>query len=226
MLREGFKVLTGPHKTFKFGIGLSQSSESFVLLLQTLGDVTVSLGLFTINASGVPVLIGIRSLEKLGAIIDCTRGALVLKAVDAALLVPLSRSKSGHLLLNLCDNWPDGSSKIMFVDNLREAKMDSTSTAFGVLEIESGMYDTPRDVKYRHTYDHVYVPHLLPHHDAAIELVSKVVGSFQCFQHLLRHLSHQVLHPLRIPSFLLWLDSGISISLPWIIFSCRFLSLS
>jgi len=120
--KEGFKVIKGPNKTFKFGNGLSQSAESFILLPQTLGDMTVSLGLFTIDASGVPVLIGIRSLEKLGAIIDCTRGALVLKAVDAALLVPLARSKSGHLLLNLCDNWLDGSSKIMFCGQRERGK--------------------------------------------------------------------------------------------------------
>ncbi len=183
--KEGFKVIKGPHKTFKFGNGLTQSAESFILLPQTLGDVTVSLGLFTIDASGVPVLIGIRSLEKLGAIIDCTRGALVLKAVDAALLVPLARSKSGHLLLNLCDNWLDGSSKIMFVDNLKEEKVETTSEVFGIFDIVCG-----------HTYDHAHIPHLLPQHDAAA-LVSPVVGSFPSYSRILHDLSHQVLHPLR-----------------------------
>ena len=192
--KEGFKVIKGPNKTFKFGNGLSQSAESFILLPQTLGDMTVSLGLFTIDASGVPVLIGIRSLEKLGAIIDCTRGALVLKAVDAALLVPLARSKSGHLLLNLCDNWLDGSSKIMFVDNVKEEKIETASTAFGIFEMEY-TYGTLYGNVCGHTHDHVCRPHLLPQH-AAVALVSPVVGSYPSFSQLLHDLSHQVLHPL------------------------------
>ena len=155
---------------------------------------TVSLGLFTIDASGVPVLIGIRSLEKLGAIIDCTRGALVLKAVDAALLVPLARSKSGHLLLNLCDNWLDGSSKIMFVDNVKEEKVEAASTAFGIFEMSTRMAHYVILVC-GHIHDHVSVPHLLPQHTAEA-LVSPVVGSFPSFPQLLHDLSHQALHPL------------------------------
>ena len=37
---------------------------------------------------GVPLLLGIRSFDKLGAIVDCSRSVVVLKKVDTALMIP------------------------------------------------------------------------------------------------------------------------------------------
>ena len=75
-------------KVFRFGNGQTQTSDSFVLIPQTLGKHHISLGAFTIDAPGVPLLLGIRSLDKLGAIVDCSRSVVVLKKVDAALMIP------------------------------------------------------------------------------------------------------------------------------------------
>ena len=89
--QEDVQVVDGPQKVFRFGNGQVQSSESFVLIPQTLGKHKIALGAFTIDAPGVPLLLGIRSLDKLGAIIDCSRSMMVLKTVDAALMDPTQK---------------------------------------------------------------------------------------------------------------------------------------
>ena len=109
-----FEVVDCPRKTFKFGNGMSQRSESMVLLPQRLGDHLLSLGIFTLEADGVPVLVGIRTLSRLGALIDCSKSAIILSAIDPTLLVPLKISSSGHLLLDLTRDWLAEGSKIMF----------------------------------------------------------------------------------------------------------------
>ena len=87
-------------------------SESYVLLMQSLGEQTIALGIYTLQASNVPILLGIKSLRKLGAVLDCEKGILVLKAVNHELLIPLRRSTSGHLLVDLGGNWLAGGSKM------------------------------------------------------------------------------------------------------------------
>ena len=111
---EQLQVVDRPPKVFRFGNGQTQTSESFVLIPQTLGKHHISLGAFTIDAPGVPLLLGIRSLDKLGAIIDCNRNVLVLRTIDAVLIVPLRKSHTGHLLIDLCGNWLQGGSRIYF----------------------------------------------------------------------------------------------------------------
>ena len=114
-----FKLCQGLFKTFRFGNGTTQVSESFVLLSQKLWGYQVSLGLYTIDSTGVPLLIGIRTLEKLGAVVDCARGAMVLKTIDDSLVVPLKRSQAGHLLLDMVtQDWLEGGARILFTDRL------------------------------------------------------------------------------------------------------------
>ena len=104
----------GPKKLFKFGNGTTQHSESFIHLHQSIGEHEVSLGVFTLDTSGVPLLIGVKSLERLGAVIDVDQQVLVLKTVDPRLVVPLRRSRTGHLLLDLCSKWLKGGAKILY----------------------------------------------------------------------------------------------------------------
>ena len=127
-----------PPKVFRFGNGQTQTSESFVLIPQTLGKHHISLGAFTIDAPGVPLLLGIRSLDKLGAIVDCSRSVVVLKTVDAALMIPLKKSSTGHLLIDLCDNWLQGGSRIFFHSDIpvEEKRVQSANTAYMVHEVE------------------------------------------------------------------------------------------
>ncbi|CAK9021545.1 unnamed protein product, partial [Durusdinium trenchii] len=113
-----FTVVDVPQKTFKFGNGMTQQSESLILLPQRLGEHSLSLGIYTLEANGVPVLVGIKTLTRLGAIIDTSRSAMVLTAIDASLLVPLKQSGSGHLLMDLTHDWLSQATKILFTEEL------------------------------------------------------------------------------------------------------------
>ncbi|CAK9101989.1 unnamed protein product [Durusdinium trenchii] len=59
-------VIPGPQKMFRFGNGSLQFSESYVHLKQTVGPHEIDLGVFTLDSKGVPLLIGVRTLERLG----------------------------------------------------------------------------------------------------------------------------------------------------------------
>ncbi|CAK9075240.1 unnamed protein product [Durusdinium trenchii] len=113
-----FTVVDVPQKTFKFGNGMTQQSESLILLPQRLGEHSLSLGIYTLEANGVPVLVGIKTLTRLGAIRDTSRSAMVLTAIDASLLVPLKLSGSGHLLMDLAHDWLSQGTKILFTEEL------------------------------------------------------------------------------------------------------------
>jgi hypothetical protein len=104
---EQIQVFTGPsvNKPFRFGNGGIKFSESYVLIPQRLGEARVMLGLYTIDANKVPILIGMKTLEKLGAIIDVQGQCMVLANVAPDFKIPLGKSHAGHLLVDLTSDW-------------------------------------------------------------------------------------------------------------------------
>ena len=163
------QVVPGPSKTFRFGNGSSQVSESYVLLTQKLGGHSVSLGLYTIDSTGVPLLIGIRTLEKLGAVVDCSRGALVLKTIDDALIIHLKRSAAGHLLLDMCSpDWLQGDAKIFYsscVSSEANKKEESVGSAFVVMPNEVEVEQPVGDREEECLVNHVDVAYALTDHE-------------------------------------------------------------
>ena len=143
-------VVQGPAKNFRFGNGDTKYSESYVLLMQSLGDHTIALGVYTLAAQNVPILIGIKTLAKLGAVLDTQLGVMVLKAVDQDLIVPLRRSTTGHLLIDLCSNWLDGGSKI--VESQKEMR-SSSPLAFMVHETVKEVCHEGQEVTVNHESD-------------------------------------------------------------------------
>ena len=121
---DGFQVVDVPNKVFKFGNGMTQKSESMILSPQRLGNHRLSLGIYTLEAQGVPVLVGIRTLTKLGALIDCGRSAMVLTTIDASLLVPLRKSSSGHLVMDLSHDWLSEGTHILFTTDPAPTKSE------------------------------------------------------------------------------------------------------
>ena len=111
---------------------------------QQVGNHEIKLGAYTIDASGVPLLLGIRTLERLGAILDTKQGFLVMKTVDPTLVVPLKRSPTGHLLLDLCSNWLDGGAKILFQTEI--SPMSVEEKAFNVVSFD-GVWNDSEKVK-------------------------------------------------------------------------------
>ena len=83
-----YHVVHGFSKNFRFGNGETGYSEFYVVLMQSRGEQIIALRIYTLQASNVPILLGIKSLRKLGAVLDCEKGILVLKAVNHELLIP------------------------------------------------------------------------------------------------------------------------------------------
>ena len=102
---ERVRVVPAGKRPFRFGNGCVQYSESFVMIPQKVGTHEVLLGIFTLDAEKVPILLGMKTLEKLGAIIDVRGRWLVLSAVDGGLKIPLRKSRAGHLLVDLTQDW-------------------------------------------------------------------------------------------------------------------------
>ena len=84
---EPIVVTDAPAKRFKFGNGehAYSSSYTYILLPQTVGDQAVQLGVFTMDVTGVPLLLGIKSLRRLQAVLDFDRSVAVFAAVDPRL---------------------------------------------------------------------------------------------------------------------------------------------
>ena len=101
----GLEVTQEPVKRLKFGNGEHAYASSYVLLDQMLGERRIQLGMFTLDVEGVPVLLGMKTLRRLKAIIDFDRCLVVFAAVNHHLAIGLRRSRTGHLLLNLTQDW-------------------------------------------------------------------------------------------------------------------------
>ena len=86
---------------------------------QRLGDRLVSLGVCTIDAEKVPILIGMKTLEKMGALIDVCGRWLVLSAISPEVKIPLAKSRAGHLLVSLTMDWLNVSQPLTNAGNHR-----------------------------------------------------------------------------------------------------------
>lgn len=92
-------------KRFKFGNAEERMAESYILLPQTVNGIPASLGVYTLDVPNVPLLIGIRTMNKLGAVINVAERTLIFTKVFPGTVIPLLRGQNGHLLLDLCKDW-------------------------------------------------------------------------------------------------------------------------
>ena len=67
---ETVSVFPDAARSFRFGNGEEKSASSYLHLPQLLNHQRVSLGVFSLDVPGVPILIGIKTLKKLGATVD------------------------------------------------------------------------------------------------------------------------------------------------------------
>ena len=102
---ESIKVESEKKKNFKFGNAQTHRAESLVYLPQRFGNQTTALGVYALDVPNIPVLIGIRTLRRLGAKIDTAHDTIEFCHVFPGVQVPLLRGRNGHLLLNLCQDW-------------------------------------------------------------------------------------------------------------------------
>ena len=100
-------LLKEERKKFCFGNRESQRATSLVDTTQFLNGQKITLGLHAIDAPGspgVPVLLSVRTLRKLGAIVDMDTSTMCLKNASE-LWILLNRSSNEHLLLDLTCDW-------------------------------------------------------------------------------------------------------------------------
>ncbi|CAK9112566.1 unnamed protein product, partial [Durusdinium trenchii] len=93
-------------KKFKFGNGGTQRAASFVELPQVIGGTKVALGVHAIDAPGVPLLLSVRTLRRMGAVIDTERNMMQLRKFSEE-WIQLKQSSNEHLLLDMtCSSMP------------------------------------------------------------------------------------------------------------------------
>ena len=109
-------------KSFRFGNGESDSSKSYVLLPQMVGENYTSLGVYAMDVPDIPILIGIKTMERLGAIIDVSCRTIEFQWMFPGVKIHLKRGGNGHLLLDLCSNWMSQESDTYVADGLRHTK--------------------------------------------------------------------------------------------------------
>ena len=102
---EDIGVDVSKHKRFKFGNAEERAAESFVHLPQTVNGIRTTLGVYTLDVPGVPVLLGIKTMNKLGAIVNVRKQTLEFTEIFPGTIIPLTKGQNGHLLLDLCRDW-------------------------------------------------------------------------------------------------------------------------
>lgn len=90
--QEEIRVHENTQKTFKFGNGKTLRASSYVEIPQTIGGVKTWLGVHALDTDDryVPLLVGMRSLERLAAVVDFGTKTAQFNAVSEE-LVPLQQ---------------------------------------------------------------------------------------------------------------------------------------
>ena len=102
---DDFKISDVPIRRFRFGNGSLGFSMSHMLIPQELGNAHVDLGIYSLDVENVPILLGIRTLRSLKTVLDFEKDIAVFAALNPYVGIPLRRSSSGHVLINLSQNW-------------------------------------------------------------------------------------------------------------------------
>ena len=122
MERFEFRVHEGAQKTFKFGNGKTLQASSYVEIPQTIGGERTWLGVHTLDTDDryVPLLVGMRTLERLAAVIDFGSKTAQFNAVSEE-PVPLQQcQRTGHLLLDLSSDWINPSYDEVYMERLQQ----------------------------------------------------------------------------------------------------------
>ncbi|CAE7943401.1 RE2 [Symbiodinium necroappetens] len=102
---ETVRICPNPHKTFRFGDGEQLSAMSYVELPQKLHQREISFSVYSLDVPRVPILMSIRTLKKLGAIVDFGERTVCFCKIDRTIVIPLTETRSGHLLIDLTKDW-------------------------------------------------------------------------------------------------------------------------
>lgn len=106
---EEIRVNPDIQKTFRFGNGRTLKASSYVEIPQTIAGVHTWLGVHSLDTDDryVPLLLGMRTLQRLSAVIDFGTKTACFPSVSDR-FVPLPQcDRTGHLLVDLSSDWID-----------------------------------------------------------------------------------------------------------------------
>ena len=108
---EDFTVFEDVHKTFRFGNGKTLRASSYVEIPQTIGGKLTMLGVHTLDTDDqyVPLLIGMKTLERLHAVVDFGQKVAKFLEVSDNMVRLQQCQRTSHCLLDLSSDWIDES---------------------------------------------------------------------------------------------------------------------
>ena len=108
---EEVKVDPNVQKVFRFGNGKTLQSCSYVEIPQTIGGQKTWLGVHTLDTDDhyVPLLLGMRTLERLQASVDFGSKTATFSSVSPHPVRLQQCARSGHLIVDLTSDWLDAS---------------------------------------------------------------------------------------------------------------------
>ncbi|CAE7032785.1 RE1 [Symbiodinium natans] len=157
---ETLKVYPECRRRFRFGNGQTSQSLSYVEIPQRLDGKLIYLGLHTIDATNVPILLSVKTLKKLGAIIDVGRGLVIFQAVNEAVAVRLEESPTGHLLLDLTQDWLSASVSLETGQSVQAVELEESPATQEYVPVWNEPVSEPEHVLTVHSADstrHVHV---------------------------------------------------------------------
>ena len=154
---EEIRVNQDVRKTFKFGNGRTLQATSYVEIPQSIGGTHTWLGVHALDTDDryVPLLLGMRTLERLAAVIDFGSKTASFCAVSDE-LVPLQQcQRTGHLLLDLSSDWLDARFDEVYVEHLSSSQAMVVENSNHLDQAEAGHID---DFAHEYQFDEPFVP--------------------------------------------------------------------
>ena len=104
---EDVKVYPADGKSFRFGNGRTMLASSFVEIPQFLNGQKVWLGAYTLDTEDafVPMLIGMRTLQKLEAVVDFRSRLAIFPTLSPDMITLHQCPRTGHLMIDLSADW-------------------------------------------------------------------------------------------------------------------------
>ncbi|CAJ1425291.1 unnamed protein product [Effrenium voratum] len=103
---EAIRVFSDVRKQFRFGNGQELQASSYIEIPQQINGCTFYLGIFTLDTEGyVPVLLGIKTLHRLGTVVDFANHRAAFTQVCQDWLPLVNCERTGHLLVDMSLDW-------------------------------------------------------------------------------------------------------------------------
>ncbi|CAJ1424831.1 unnamed protein product, partial [Effrenium voratum] len=103
---EAIRVFSDVCKQFRFGNGQELQASSYIEIPQQINGCTFYLGIFTLDTEGyVPVLLGIKTLHRLGTVVDFANHRAAFTQVCQDWLPLVNCERTGHLLVDMSLDW-------------------------------------------------------------------------------------------------------------------------